>query len=453
MILNKSKALIAVILFLSISGCATPETKYYDTLKIFPDPARELKSPGFWTSHHPFADELLLDESAVRRINEHIRNSLGLTRDISATRKINSGEALHKILRHSLDSVSAGKYYLKSSGIADSAFLSALEQNMRLGGIPENIRVKFGLTNRYADQRIYPTTEGLFEHPGDNLFDKLQNSSLDMGTPLAVLHESRDGKWVYTRGPSSDGWIEKERITFLSRAKLKNYLKQRDFVVVISAKADIFLDPEMKVFHDYVRMGARFPTKPGAGSVIEISIPDHKANDGIKKAYIRKESASFGYLAYTPRNVIEQAFKFNNAPYSWGSANGEQDCSGFVQQVFAAFGILLPRNSTVQAEVGKLLGKFGRQTEDNEKMTVLSEKAAGGVTLIYMDGHIMIFLGMHEGKPYVIHDTWSYRSKGRYGDEVHVIGRVVVTGLDLGEGSSRGSLLKRVVSIRSIIPE
>jgi hypothetical protein len=86
-------------------------------------------------------------------------------------------------------------------------------------------------------------------------------------------------------------------------------------------------------------------------------------------------------------------------------------------------------------------------------MSVLAEKAAGGVTLIYMDGHIMIFLGMHNGKPYVIHDVWSYRSKGQFGDEPRIIGRVVVTGLDLGEGSSRGSLLKRVVSISSVSPE
>jgi hypothetical protein len=452
--LKKITVSFAVFLFITAFGCATPESRYCGPLKIYTDSARELKSPGFWTSRHPFADEKLLDDSGVRRLNERIRNRLHLTKDVSGTLKTNSGEALIKTLKSSLDLFSSGTYYLKTSRIADRAFLLDLEKNVRAGAIPENIRVKFGLTNSYADQRILPTMEGLFENPGDTVFDELQNSSLDLGTPLAILHESRDGKWLYARGPSSDGWIEKEKVSFLNRAKLKNYLDQTDFIVVVSSRADIFLDPGMTVYHDYVRMGARFPAIPGNNpSVVEITIPARGADGGavLKKAYIRKESVNFGYLAYTPRNVIDQAFRLINAPYSWGSANSEQDCSGFVQQVFATFGIFLPRNSSAQAEVGTLLGKFGRQTEDLEKITVLSEKAAGGATLIYLDGHIMIFLGMHEGNPYVIHDTWSYRSKGQFGDEPRVIGRVVVTGLDLGEGSSRGSLLKRVVSIRSIL--
>jgi hypothetical protein len=187
-------------------------------------------------------------------------------------------------------------------------------------------------------------------------------------------------------------------------------------------------------------------------SVIEIVIP-YQETDGsssLKKAYVKKESVSFGYLVYTPRNIIDQAFKLINAPYSWGGAHGEQDCSRFIQQVFATVGIFLPRNSSAQAEAGVILAKFEKQSADEEKIKILSEKAAGGVTLIYMDNHIMLFLGMHEGKPYVIHDIWGYRQGGRQGDEVRVISRVVVTGLNLGEDSSRGSLLKRIISIRSI---
>jgi hypothetical protein len=118
--------------------------------------------------------------------------------------------------------------------------------------------------------------------------------------------------------------------------------------------------------------------------------------------------------------------------------------------VFATTGVFLPRNSSAQAEAGVLLGGFEKRAADQEKMEILSGKAAGGVTLIYMDGHIMLFLGMYEGKPYVIHDIWGYRERGRQGDETRIISRVSVTGLNLGKDTSSGSLLRRIISISNI---
>jgi hypothetical protein len=451
--LKKTALLCATLALMATFGCASPEGGSCGSVKLHTDRDREPKSPGFWISRHPFADERLLDDQGVRRLNGHIKDELRLTKDVSQLRKTVSGEKLRKTLTDSLESFLSGTYYLKNSAVADREFLLALGRNSHTGAIPEAVKVRFALTGGYADQRILPTGEGLFERKGDTVFDELQNSSLDTGVPIAVLHESRDGKWLYAWGPSSDGWVEKEKVAFLGRARLRDYLDQQDFIVVTAARADIFLDPGMTVYHDYVRMGARFPAKRGGDpSVVEIAIPARGADGRFaqKKAYIRKDAVNFGYLPYTPRNVINQAFRLLNTPYSWGSAYSEQDCSGYVQQVFSTFGILLPRNSSAQAEVGSLLGSFGKQSEDREKISALSEKAAGGITLLHMDGHIMIFLGMRGGRPYVIHDVWSYRSRGAYGDEAKIIGRVAVTGLDLGEGSSRGSLLKRILSIRAI---
>ncbi len=40
-----------------------------------------------------------------------------------------------------------------------------------------------------------------------------------------------------------------------------------------------------------------------------------------------------------------------NQPYGWGDMYGEQDCSRFLQMVFATVGIMLPRDSKDQAQV------------------------------------------------------------------------------------------------------
>ncbi|MCX5681600.1 MAG: NlpC/P60 family protein, partial [Candidatus Omnitrophica bacterium] len=152
-----------------------------------------------------------------------------------------------------------------------------------------------------------------------------------------------------------------------------------------------------------------------------------------------------------PRNIMDQAFKLLNAPYGWGGAQGEQDCSGFLQEVFSTVGILLPRDSSAQAKVGVPLGQFEKNENDQKKLDILSHQAIGGVTVIRLDNHIMLFLGMVEDKPYAIHATWGFRERGWPQDRVCLIGRVAVTGLDLGKGSSRGSLLERIISIKNII--
>jgi hypothetical protein len=451
--LNKRLAICLIALLLLGAGCVKKERPSYSAPLLLPETTREMRSPGFWTSRHSSADMTVLDAPQIRTFNEHIRKDLKLTRDITGVGETFPGEELLIRVRDSLTLFSNKTYYLAASGTADKTFLLRLEKNMWLSRIQAVIEVRYGLTNGYADQRVLPVEEGLYENQGDIFFDKLQNSSLDMGTPLAVLHESEDGEWLYAIGPSSDGWVEKKKVSLFTRGELKEYLEHPDFCVVVSPRADIFLDPGLTVYHDSAGMGARFPLGRITDSrVAEIVIPyrDLNGRSFMKKAYVKKESVNIGNLPYTPRNILDQAFKLIDAPYSWGGAYGEQDCSGFLQQVFATTGIFLPRNSSAQAEAGVLLGGFEKQAADEEKIEILSGKAAGGVTLIYMDGHVMLFLGMYEGKPYVIHDIWGYRERGRQGDEARIISRVSVTGLNLGKDTSSGSLLRRILSISNI---
>jgi hypothetical protein len=63
-----------------------------------------------------------------------------------------------------------------------------------------------------------------------------------------------------------------------------------------------------------------------------------------------------------------------------------------------------------------------------------------------MPGHIMIFLGIIDGKVYAIHSAWSWRESRVLGDRTVMVGRAVVSDITHGTGS-RGSLLKRVTAI------
>jgi hypothetical protein len=222
--------------------------------------------------------------------------------------------------------------------------------------------------------------------------------------------------------------------------------------VICKAKGDLFLNPSLTRFHDYVRMGVRLPLLHTNSKVAQVSIPWRRRDGTLseKAAYLRKAAVHRGFFPYTARNIIRQSFELLNAPYGWGGMHGEQDCSRFVQQVFATVGIALPRNSQHQGRTGCLLGAFRDSSSMVERRHVLSQRAVGGITLLGMKGHIMLFLGTVGHQPYVIHAAFAYREPARWGDINRVVNRVVISDLSLGKGTRRGSLLERLKSVRMV---
>lgn len=77
--------------------------------------------------------------------------------------------------------------------------------------------------------------------------------------------------------------------------------------------------------------------------------------------------------------IVNFALQFLGNPYKYGgtSLTNGADCSGFVQAVYAKFGISLPRTADAQAKCGKGIS--------------LAEAKAGD--LVYYSGHIGIYMG------------------------------------------------------------
>jgi hypothetical protein len=182
-----------------------------------------------------------------------------------------------------------------------------------------------------------------------------------------------------------------------------------------------------------------------------------RAEDGrctFDAAYLSDSQVHRGYLTYTPRHAIEQAFKLLNAPYGWGGMYGEQDCSRFIQEVFASMGIMLPRNSTQQGKVGKLAASFRSTNSSAYRSGILSNSAQGGITLLQFPGHVMLLLGFVDGKPYAIHDLFAYtEQESKTGERRIAVNRVAVTSLSIGNGTKKGSLLDRISKVRVLIFE
>jgi len=213
------------------------------------------------------------------------------------------------------------------------------------------------------------------------------------------------------------------------------------FIVTTAEKSDLYLDPQRTEYHGLIRMGNRLPLITQHDDCYELLLPGSQK----QRAFIAKSDAHPGYLPYTARNVYEQAFKAQNTPYGWGDLNAEYDCSGLIQQLFACFGILLPRNGAEQYKAACSHHEFASNTLPQSREESIRQNAVPAATLLRLPGHIMLYLGSVEGKAYALHSLWGIRRPNPdQEDDVIAVNRTVVTDLSPGLGSRRGSLLARL---------
>jgi len=440
----------------SCAGSGSPravqEKEYLAAPTVLPHVTAEINTPGFWIGRLAEPDRVVLSEDEIRELNSDTRTRLRLTKDIAQFPQEFDGQELRAIVHRELDGFRNMTLYGANGRQAGESFYASMEDSISVESIGSGVEVRFGFVVCNADQRLLPTAEGLYAEAGDVDFDQVQNSALDIGTPVAILHASDDSLWHYVMGPSSDGWIETEKLALCSQEQLRDIMG-RPFVTVVRAKGNVYLDARLTQYYGFVRMGSKlFLSDDKAQGVVAVVLPKRR-EDGtlqVRTGYLRRQEVVAGTLSYTPRHIIEQAFEMLNTPYGWGGANGQQDCSQFVQEVFATVGISLPRNSSDQAQVGRLLGSFGPDESDDKKQQAVVTQALPGVSLLHMRGHVMLYIGQVAGRPYAIHDVWAYRQPGVDADVLRVINRVAVTDLHLGEGSRVGSLLQRLHSILAI---
>jgi len=454
-----------VIVFIAFTGLClvglnscTPlkprtEKIYWISPTVLPSVRPEMKIPGFWIGRLAEPDRIILDKQEICALNQDIQNRLDLTKDISGLPEAFDGRELLSDIKHWLFRFrDSGHYYRDDSRPAKPGFYTDLEQRMNLAAIQPRMRLKWGLVTTHTDQRLLPTLTPLYREAGDIYFDRLQNNRLDIGTPVAVLHQSDDAQWFWVMGPTSDGWVKADHVALCLRETLEN-IKNAAFVTVVRDNASLYQNRTLTQYAGFARMGTRFMLIGTSKSdPVAVMLPYRQKTGQLEmlNGYIKAGEIVQGSLAYTPRNIIEQAFEMLNAPYGWGGAHGDQDCSQFIQSIFSTVGIQLPRNSAGQARVGRDLVTFEAIDPDRERLAMMISSGLPGTTILYMKGHVMLYLGDVMGHPYIIHELWAYLEPGIIDDRIRATNRVVITDLELGKGTGRGSLLQRLKTMRGV---
>ena len=327
-------------------------------------------------------------------------------------------------------------------------FAASLHAAAGLGSYPNTMRKALTVTN--TNLRGMPTHAPRFADPslpGEGYpFDYLQHTALPPGTPILVTHTSRDGSWVLAESALTFGWLPATDVAFVDDATTGQFAAS-SLAAIIKDRTSL---PEAGIVAD---VGAFFPMAgaPDASGVT-LLVPRRGASGQAELASVRLPATAAVPMPMpmTPRNVAAVGNQFMGKTYGWGGIDGKRDCSALTHDMFVPFGIYLPRNSASQASSGGSIPLLDLDNAQKES-TILSQ-GVPFASLVWMKGHILVYVGEYKGHPVVYHDIWGLHTFSETGrDGRLVLGRAVVTTLRAGEEDPRvGSphiLLNRVRSL------
>lgn len=417
-----------------------------------PGVSTAMQSESFWLAKlSPETDKAISEKEidVLNRIYAKKEKALNMPEDLPGEY---SGTWLKETILKEFTDFSKKKLYDENGKAISADFWKDLRENLSLESIPPKFVTGYGVLSQFASLRVLPTDRNLNSRPGDIHFDQAQQSGYETGTAHVIYHKSKDGKWLYAQNRSYRGWYKLDAMAICDLEAYKLYAIQDPKVVVSSVRTSVFGDKGTnKQEMGSLRMGAILPqSRTGTDqhyNAVYYPIRTAKGELQTQVCFLPKTDSAAGFLVLNRQNAIIQAFKLLNQSYDWGDKNGAWDCSSLVQSVYQCFGLYLPRNGNEQANALYGIAAFSHETASAKEKTII-DKAIPGLSLVRMPGHIMIYIGSHEGKAFVLHDVHAYLEPTKNsGDKTILINKTVVSDLHLGKGSQKGSWLQRVNAV------
>jgi cell wall-associated NlpC family hydrolase len=383
---------------------------------------------GYWIAKLPKADRVVLDTNAIAARNAALPKLEPTWHDLAALPASLDRDAV----RARIENVSAPPTRASYAGdghALDAEQLASLRDSLALDAIPGSVPVRFGLIAHRAALRTFPTMQRVFSKPGDSDIDRFQESALFPGTPVAVLHASRDGRWRFVVAPNYAAWIQADALAEGSRDEVLGYAGKQPRLVVTGSGVRTVFDPSRPQLSQLpLDMGTHLPwladwprDEPVSGQatyaawVVQLPMRDAHGDLQLVPALIpRGQDVRAGDLPLSRANLLRQAFKLLGERYGWGHDYGGRDCSGFLSDVFATFGVRMPRNTGDQAKSPVFAHEaFDDATSRATRMRAIAALQPGD--LVHVPGHVLMVVGFEHGEPWVIHDVQGVSLRGADG--------------------------------------
>lgn len=284
------------------------------------------------------------------------------------------------------------------------------------------------ITIRHTDVKALPTAEAFYRDPrkvGEGFpFDYNQNSAYHINTPLYISHFSKDKKWAFVRGAYTFGWVKVNDLALVDKTFIETF-KNGNYAMVIKDNLRLYRNNNQETI---VKLGSLFPIAKDKKHYL-VASRDTKGRAHIKKVSAQDpRTMAKKPLAFTPQNVAMLAKEFYGEPYGWGGGYECRDCSATTRDFLGAFGIFLERNSGKQAKEGQKISIAGLHKSDKKKKII--SKAEPFRSLLYVPGHIVLYLGEYKGEPVIMHTYWGMRKND--GTKL-ITGRTIITSTEPGK--------------------
>lgn len=402
-------------------GNNAPEQHFVQFDLNIPGVSEDMLYPSFWLKNVKDQNELLMTSAEINRYNRKGFRECEVLKDLRAYPSLINGEKLRKQIEK-LSARPTKKRYLAGQEV-DDEYYQALNNQLNLDKISNLTVVKFGITVKRTEMRAFPTSDRVFSEPADIETDMFIETALYPIEPLAILHQSSDGKWLFAQSYNYLAWVAADSVAFTDRKTLFNYLDAPDFLVVTGKGLLTGYNPvRPEISELQFDMGAKIPLAkrgeipmdidgqhPAGNYVVRLPVRGKNGELEFKLGLIaRSEDARVGYLPMTRKNIITQAFKFLGQRYGWGGMFNTRDCSAFIMDNYRSMGILLPRNAGEQGKMAPgITHSLTREMTIEERMQIFDRLPAGSP--IYMNGHAMLYLGKFQQDYYIIHDFAGFR--------------------------------------------
>ncbi len=445
MFLREAYRIVVVItaLILTTAPCHAQTSKSMHAPAALPGVEAAMLTPEYWIALQKDAETVILTPDEIEAFNAANRNKpvnsagyegplanpilpLELPDTVSGdTLRVRLASNIDKLF-HPDDLYGSREYYDGRNTAYSDDMKREIVEDMNLNAIPATITRRFGIVVNHAGVRQYPTSVPGYHDTAVEL-DRFQVTDLCIGNPVAILHQSLDGDFLFVESPIALGWIAAGDIAIADRETIRGIAGNDTFLMAAGDKVPVYGDPSFQHFARYLYFSATMPLLSHDSTCYTVNMPQ-RASDGSLETvpgYIKPDAdVHIGYLPYTKKTILTQFFKLLGTPYGWHGQDDKRDCAGTLRVLFRCCGIVTGR-SVGTASDHRITIDRNLSTEERSSKIGSIEPV---ITVASDPGHVVLFLGRaHNGKLYFMHQCgWGYDEN----DVHYYVNRVVINSAD-----------------------
>lgn len=428
---------------LAVSSQAQEAKKPRHAPNALPGVEPAMLTADYWIALQPDADTVIMSLAEIERFNSKIRNKqtngeeyYGALQNPILPLELPAampGDSLRSRLERDKNHLynpvalySSSDYYDNRLAIWSNSMKDELAAKMNLAVIPRTITRRFGLVVNHTGVRQYPTSVPGY-HNRTSMLDRFQITDINIGYPVAVLHESADGDFLFVESPIALGWVPTADVAIADRWSIRKFAESRNFLMGCSDKVPVFGDPEFRNFARYLYMSETMPLvrKNEKRYVVKMGYRKPDGYLGVANGYLKPDAdVHQGRMPYTKRTVLTQMFKLLNTPYGWQGQDNKRDCEGVPRVVFRCAGIETGRAIAMASENRIPVDSKLSDTEKIAKVAAIEPV----ITVVSSPDHTALLLGKgRNGKLYFMHQGgWGYDE----GDQHYIVNRVSINDVE-----------------------